>query len=250
MKILRYIIDGAIQHGIIEGDHVRRLTGSPYFSLELSDIKDDLRKIQIIAPVSPSKIVAVGVNYRDHAGELEMEPPSDPVIFLKPPTALLNPGGTIVLPPESNRVDYEGELAVIIGKTCRNVSQSEALSFVLGYTCFNDVTARDLQEKDKQWTRSKSFDTFAPVGPFVVTDLDPGALLVETRVNGRAVQQGSTADMIHPVPEVVAFISRVMTLNPGDVIATGTPSGVGPLKHGNVVEVEIRGIGVLKNAVV
>jgi 2-keto-4-pentenoate hydratase/2-oxohepta-3-ene-1,7-dioic acid hydratase in catechol pathway len=204
---------------------------------------------QLLPPTAPSKIVAVGRNYAEHAKELSNEAPSEPIIFLKPPSALLAPGGTIVRPPQSQRVDYEGELAIVIGKRARNVKADRWRDFVLGFTCANDVTARDLQKKDVQFTRGKSFDTFCPIGPCIETDLDPSDLALVTRVNGQIRQNSRTSMMVFPCSVVIEFISSVMTLEPGDVILTGTPSGVGPLQSGDTVEVEIEGIGTLRNHV-
>jgi 2-keto-4-pentenoate hydratase/2-oxohepta-3-ene-1,7-dioic acid hydratase in catechol pathway len=197
-------------------------------------------------PVAPSKIVCVGRNYAAHAKELGHEIPLEPLLFLKPPSALLGPGGTIRLPPESMRVEHEAELAVVIGRRAKNLSKAEALSFVLGYTCACDVTARDLQKKDVQFTRAKSFDTFCPVGPWIETELDCSAVPVKCRVNGQARQDGSSRQMIFDVPTVVAYVSHMMTLEPGDLILTGTPEGVGPLIDGDSLEVEIGSVGVLK----
>jgi 2-keto-4-pentenoate hydratase/2-oxohepta-3-ene-1,7-dioic acid hydratase in catechol pathway len=177
-----------------------------------------------------------------------MHLPEDPIIFIKPPSAAIGPGGEIIYPSSSKHVDYEGELAVVIGKRAKNISSSFASDYILGYTCFNDVTARDLQQKDGQWTRAKSFDTFAPLGPWIA-DIDPSELDIRTRVNGIFKQDSNTSDLIFSVPRLVEFISQIMTLEPGDVIATGTPPGVGPLKSGDVVEIEIEGIGVLRNFV-
>jgi 2-keto-4-pentenoate hydratase/2-oxohepta-3-ene-1,7-dioic acid hydratase in catechol pathway len=198
----------------------------------------------------PSKIVAVGRNYVAHVRELGHEIPVEPLIFLKPSSAVIGDGDEVVYPGASHRVDHEAELAVVIGRRCKGVAASEAMSYVRGYTCANDVTARDLQESDDQWTRAKGFDTFCPLGPAVVGGLDPGSLRILARVNGEVRQEGSTADMIFGVPSLVAFISGVMTLEPGDVILTGTPPGVGPVQRGDLMEVEIDGIGVLHNRVV
>jgi 2-keto-4-pentenoate hydratase/2-oxohepta-3-ene-1,7-dioic acid hydratase in catechol pathway len=199
--------------------------------------------------VTPSKIVAVGRNYAEHAKELGNEAPSEPIIFLKPPTAVLDPNGTIIRPPQSQRVDFEGELAIVIGKSARNIPRDDWRSVVLGFTCANDVTARDLQKKDVQFTRGKSFDTFLPLGPCIDTDVDPAALALRTCVNGETKQDGNTRDMVFDCGAIVEFITAVMTLNPGDVILTGTPAGVGPLNAGDRVEVEIEGIGILANRV-
>lgn len=208
-----------------------------------------LEDVMLLPPSLPSKIVCVGLNYVKHAQELKMPLPDEPILFLKPPSAVLAPGGQIVYPPSSDQVDYEGELAFVIGKRCHNISADEAEKHILGYTCFNDVTARDLQRKDGQWTRAKSFDTFAPFGPWI-GKIDPSDADIKTRVNGKVVQDSNTSDLIFSVPRLVQFISAVMTLEPGDVIATGTPPGVGQLHKGDLVEVEIEGIGVLKNYVV
>ncbi|HEX8169373.1 MAG TPA: fumarylacetoacetate hydrolase family protein [Thermoanaerobaculia bacterium] len=199
--------------------------------------------------VNPSKIVCVGRNYADHAKELGNEAPAEPILFLKPPSALLPHEGTIVRPAVSQRVDHEGELAIVIGRTARNVKAAEWRDYVRGFTCANDVTARDIQRKDVQFTRGKGFDTFCPIGPRVVEDLDVSDLRVSTRVNGEVRQDGRTSQMIFPPGVLMEFITSVMTLEPDDVILTGTPAGVGPLQAGDVVEVEIEGIGVLRNPV-
>ncbi|MEW6545815.1 MAG: fumarylacetoacetate hydrolase family protein [Bacillota bacterium] len=204
---------------------------------------------ELICPVEPGKVVAVGLNYRDHAHEVGAVLPEEPVLFVKPATAVIGPGAAILLPPVSRRVDYEAELAVVIGRRAKRVAVGQAPDYVLGYTCGNDVTARDLQQKDGQWTRSKSFDTFCPLGPWVVPGLDPAALQVVCRVNGKVRQQGNTRDLIFPVAELVSFVSGIMTLEPGDVLLTGTPAGIGPLEPGDLVEVEIEGVGVLSNPV-
>ena len=204
---------------------------------------------RLLPSCAPSKIVCVGRNYPEHARELGNEPPKEPLIFLKPPSSLIASGDVIVYPALSERVDYEGELGVIIGKRARHVKASEAAEYVLGYTCVNDVTARDLQRKDGQWTRGKGFDTFCPIGPHIETELDPANVVVETRVNHDLRQSGSTSLMIYPCAFLVRWISRMMTLLPGDVISTGTPSGVGPLVDNDTVEVSVAGIGVLRNPV-
>jgi 2-keto-4-pentenoate hydratase/2-oxohepta-3-ene-1,7-dioic acid hydratase in catechol pathway len=199
--------------------------------------------------VVPTKIVCIGRNYADHAKELGNEAPSEPIIFLKPPSAVIPPEAAIVMPPQSQRVDFEGELAIVIARKAKNVSRAHWRDYVLGFTCANDVTARDLQKKDVQFTRGKGFDTFCPVGPVIETDLDPSALRLVTRVNGEVKQNGNTRDMIFKCDFIIEFITSVMTLCPGDVILTGTPAGVGPLNSGDVVEVEIEGIGTLRNHV-
>ncbi len=200
----------------------------------------------LLCPVAPSKIVCIGRNYAAHAKELGNDVPTEPLLFLKPPSALLAPGGVVRLPPESTRVEHEAELAVVIGKRARSVAKDAALSYVFGYTAACDVTARDLQKKDVQFTRAKGFDTFCPVGPWIETGLDPAALAVRCTVNGETRQDGSTANMIFDVPTLIAYVSRMMTLEPGDVILTGTPEGVGPLAPGDALAVEVGGVGVLK----
>jgi 2-keto-4-pentenoate hydratase/2-oxohepta-3-ene-1,7-dioic acid hydratase in catechol pathway len=200
-------------------------------------------------PVRPSKILCVGRNYAEHAAELGHDVPAEPLIFMKPPSSLIGSGEAIVLPAISERVDFEGELAVVIGRRCRNVAEADAMGVIGGYTILNDITARDLQKKDGQWARAKGFDTFAPCGPRLVTDLDPTDLEIKTLVNGELRQHGRTSQFIFSIPRVIAFISRAMTLEEGDVISTGTPSGVGPLKPGDTVEVWVEGIGSLINPV-
>jgi 2-keto-4-pentenoate hydratase/2-oxohepta-3-ene-1,7-dioic acid hydratase in catechol pathway len=199
----------------------------------------------LLCPVLPSKIVCIGRNYAAHARELGHDVPSEPLLFLKPPSALLDPGGVVVLPPESSRVEHEAELVVVIGRRAKNVAYEDALRHVFGYSCACDVTARDLQRKDVQFTRAKSFDTFCPIGPWIETELDPSSASVRCRVSGATRQDGTTAHMIFDVPTLVAYVSRMMTLEPGDVILTGTPEGVGPLVAGDALEVEVSGIGVL-----
>lgn len=252
MYILRFIHPKwkAPQWGRLEGKETVVPIVSPFHPEEQKNQPSlTLDEVKLLAPVKPSKIVAVGLNYADHIAEMGNTPPPNPIIFIKPQTAVIGPGEHIVLPPSSQRVDYEAELAVVIGKKCRSVRPQEAPSFILGYTCFNDVTARDLQKKDGQWTRAKSFDTFAPLGPWINTNLDPSALHIECRLNGELKQSSSTSNLLFSVFELVAFISEIMTLLPGDVIATGTPQGVGPMKDGDLVEVYVEGIGTLSNPV-
>jgi len=250
VKIYRFLHAGQPSIGVADGDRIIRYSGSD--AMTLGAVTSDsiaIADAELLTPVTPSKIVAVGRNYAEHAKELGNEAPSEPIIFLKPPTAVLDPNGTIVRPPQSQRVDFEGELAIIIGKSARNIRRDDWRSVVLGFTCANDVTARDLQKKDVQFTRGKSFDTFLPLGPCVETGLDPAALSLRTRVNGETKQDGNTHDMVFDCGTIIEFITAIMTLNPGDVILTGTPAGVGPLNAGDRVEVEIEGIGVLGNAV-
>jgi 2-keto-4-pentenoate hydratase/2-oxohepta-3-ene-1,7-dioic acid hydratase in catechol pathway len=207
--------------------------------------------MKILDPIRPSKIVCVGRNYREHAAELGNKMPDEPLLFLKAPSAIISSGDDIVLPNASQQVEHQGELGVVIGRIAHQIaSEEDPLSYVRGYTCVNDVTARDLQRKDVQFTRGKSFDTFCPVGPWIETDVDPGNVTVETRLNGEVKQKGNTADMAFPVAFLIRYISEIMTLYPGDLIATGTPAGVSRMKPGDIVEVEVGGIGVLRNQVV
>ncbi len=252
MKLLRFEKFGNVRYGLFdeEREEIREITGPPFGSINVTDTIHKLDDVKILPPVEPTKIVGIGLNYRDHAKELGKKIPDEPLIFLKPISALIGHGDNIVLPKMSGRVDYEGELAVVIGKKAKNVSEDDAKKYILGYTCFNDVTARDLQAKDGLYARAKGFDTFAPVGPFIETDIEPDALSITVRVNGNVKQEGSTKKMIFDVYTLVSFISNIMTLYPGDIIATGTPPGVGPLKPGDVVEVEIEKVGKLINSVI
>ncbi|HUV03106.1 MAG TPA: fumarylacetoacetate hydrolase family protein [Desulfobacteria bacterium] len=197
----------------------------------------------------PTKVVLVGLNYKDHARELKMPLPDEPILFLKPPTALIGPEDYIIYPKQSKRVDYEAELAVVIKNECKNVEPGEVMDFIEGYTCLNDVTARDLQSKDVQWTRAKSFDTFCPVGPRIVTDIDPDNVKIQSYLNGELRQDSNTSNFIFTTEELVSFTSKVMTLQKGDIIATGTPSGIGAMQRGDTVEIVIEGIGTLRNYV-
>lgn len=250
MRLVRFRHGDRIATGVIEEDAVRVLSGT-FFEDPLPTGEElPADGVRLLAPVLPSKVVAVGRNYVEHAEELGHEMPTEPLIFLKPSTAVIGPGDPIPLPPDSRRVDHEAELGVVIGRLCRRASVEEAPRYVLGYTCGNDVTARDLQERDGQWTRAKGFDGFCPLGPWVETELDPSDVEVVARVNGEVRQQGRTSAMAFPPALLVAHVSRVMTLLPGDVILTGTPAGVGPLEPGDTVEVEVEGVGVLENPVV
>ena len=255
MKICRYVRRNtaskpAPRYGLIEGQSVIEISGRPWEQWTRSAHALHLSDIRLLAPAEPSKIVCVGRNYAAHAAELGNELPKEPLIFLKPSTSIVGPEEPVMLTKFSEQVEHEGELALVIGRRCSHLRDSDdALSYLLGYTCLNDVTARDLQKRDVQFTRAKGFDTFCPVGPHIETDLDPGSLEVETRVNGALRQSGKSSLMIYPVPFLVRWISRMMTLLPGDLIATGTPAGVGPLVAGDSVEVAVSGIGVLRNAV-
>ncbi len=249
MKIVRFTNGFTIQYGVIDGDMIQGLALPPFEGIRLANHYYRPTDMRILPPCEPSKIVALGVNYRSHGEEMSHRIPTEPLIFLKPPTAVIGHEDKIIYPPSSQRVDYEGELGVVIGKTAHNVPKEKANNYILGYTCLNDVTARDLQAVDKQWTRAKGFDTFAPIGPCIETELDPSDLALETRLNGEIKQKTRTSELLFPVPELVSFISHVMTLLPGDVIATGTTSGIGPMQPGDIVEVEIEGIGTLRNYV-
>jgi 2-keto-4-pentenoate hydratase/2-oxohepta-3-ene-1,7-dioic acid hydratase in catechol pathway len=232
-------------------ERLRLLDGDPLTGTRDRPEALALGEARLLPPVTPTKIVAVGLNYRDHAEERKKAIPSEPLIFLKPTTALIGPGASIRVPPGVGRVDHEAELGIVIGRAARDLaSAEEAAGHILGAVCANDVTARDLQDKDVQFTRAKGFDTFCPVGPCLSTGLDLGALGITGRVNGEVRQQSSTRMLIFPPAELVRFISRVMTLLPGDMICTGTPAGIGPLQAGDVVEVEVEGVGILRNPVV
>lgn len=248
---------GKTSYGVLLGKEVRRLRRDPFIQFErsgkisyLDNVSYPLGSVRLLAPCTPSKIVCLGLNYRGHIEEMNLAIPPLPLIFLKPSTSVIGTNESIILPPGCGRVDYEGELAVVIGKTARSVSVDKADGYILGYTCFNDVSDREAQALDGQWTRAKGYDTFAPLGPWIETDVSPDNLKLETFVNGDLRQSASTRELVFSVPEVVSFVSHIMTLLPGDVIATGTPAGVGPLKPGDVVQVKIEGIGVLTNSVV
>jgi len=241
---------GVPLYGILDDYQVREISGAPWADWSQSSGVWPLATVRCVAPVVPSKIVCIGRNYAAHAAELGNEVPKEPLMFLKPPSSIVGPDEPIVLTSYSQRVEHEGELAIVIGRRCSHLRDSDdALSYVLGYTCLNDVTARDIQKSDVQFTRGKGFDTFCPVGPHIETNIDPTDVLVETRVNGAVRQSGNTSLMIYPCAFLVRWISSMMTLYPGDVIATGTPAGVGPLAASDVVEVSVAGIGVLRNPV-
>lgn len=250
MKVARFSHGGHDTFGIVRGSEIIVAEGDMFGEFHATTQVYSLADVRLLAPTQPSKVVALGLNYRDHAEELDMEVPEEPLIFLKPGSAVIGHLDTIVYPAMSRRVDYEGELGIVIGKAASKIAETESDKFILGYTCFNDVTARDLQRKDGQWTRSKSFDTFAPMGPWIETELDPCKLKVETFVNGNCKQSSDTSNLVFTPRQLVSFISHVMTLYPGDVIATGTPPGVGPLQVGDTVEVVIEDIGTLANSVV
>jgi 2-keto-4-pentenoate hydratase/2-oxohepta-3-ene-1,7-dioic acid hydratase in catechol pathway len=250
-RFVRFAWKGGRYWGEHEGNHVRRWSGAPYEDGQPTERSCPVSDVEWLPPVVPSKIIAVGLNYAPHVAESASADaiPDEPVIFLKPPTALIATEGAIILPPNVDRVDYEGELGIVIGVGGRSISVAAALNHVWGWTIVNDVTARNLQKKDKQWTRAKGFDTFCPVGPWVQTDTDISHAKLTTRQNGLIRQQGSIDQMIFPIPRLISFISGVMTLHAGDLISTGTPAGVGPLADGDSVEIEIEGIGILVNHV-
>lgn len=249
MRWVRFAVGSTIGYGILEPAGIRAVTTTPFLPWEPTDQLFAPHQVRILSPVLPSKIVAVGLNYKAHADETGKDLPAEPMLFLKPSTSVISPEEAIQLPVESERVDPEAELAVVIGKATRKVSEYGARDAIFGYTCGNDVTARDLQARDVQFTRAKGFDSFCPLGPHIETDLDPTDVAVIGRVNGEVRQEARTSDLIFSVSQLVAFISGVMTLLPGDVILTGTPAGIGPMEAGDTVEVEVEGIGVLRNPV-
>ena len=255
MRLVRFSYAGKKNYGVLTGDTVRGLQGSPFtrFNPNSPQVFDGtayiLSQVQLLSPCLPSKIVCLGLNYRSHIEEMKLPMPSVPLIFLKPSTSVTGPEDKIILPPDWNRIDFEGELGVVIGKKAKDVPEKNAWEYVLGYTCFNDVSDRIAQAADGQWTRAKGYDTFAPMGPCIETEIKPDNLKIETYLNGEVRQSASTGDLLFGVSRLINFISGVMTLMPGDVIATGTPSGVGPMKPGDVVEVKIENIGTLKNFV-
>lgn len=250
MKFLRFSYEGESYFGMLENDSVKFLSNN-FLSGKYTIGKEvNIVDVKLLAPVLPSKIIGIGLNYNDHIQEMKDEKPSVPKMFIKPSSTIIGPNEPIIYPKHmSKRVDYEGELCVVIGKECKNVKAQQAKDYIFGYTIINDVTARDLQSIDGQWTRAKGFDTFAPIGPFIETQVDPMNLNITTKLNGEIKQNSTTAHMIFDVYELVSFISQIMTLYPGDCIASGTPSGVGPVNVGDVVEIEVENIGQLINPV-
>ena len=250
MRFIRYRTGvEAPRYGWVYEDKVGPIEGVPFGEYRRLEAEIPMHMVRLLSPVQPGKIICVGRNYAEHAREQNVEVPEIPMLFMKPPSAIIATGEKILLPPQSRQVEHEGELAVVIGRRGRWIPAEEALSHVLGYTVANDVTARDLQRKDGQWTRGKGFDTFLPLGPWIETNLDPSDVLVQTSVNGEMRQMASTREMMFPVEQLIAFISSVMTLDPGDLILTGTPAGIGPLLPGDTVEVSVEGIGALSNPV-
>jgi len=249
MRLVRFQVQGRPAFGILNNDEVGELDGEGYNTLTSLRAIHKTSDISLLTPCVLTKIVAVGLNYRDHARELGMAAPEDPILFLKPSTSLIGPGETIIRPSMSRQVDYEGELGIVIRDRVHGIAPNEAREHILGYTCVNDVTARDLQKKDGQWTRAKSFDTFCPAGPWIETELAPDNILIETFLNGERKQSSRTSQFIFGIDHLVSFISQVMTLHPGDLIITGTPAGIGTMKPGDEIEIRIEGIGSLKNRV-
>ena len=251
MRFARYEVHGEIAHGIVEDDTVRQITGVPYEAHEAIDHVHALSEVRLLAPVLPGKIVAIGINYKSHLRD--REPPEFPEPFFKTASAVIGPEDAIVIPraaiQQGVTMQPEAELSVVIGRRCKNTARDDALDYVLGYTCGNDVSARDWQRNDLQWWRGKSSDTFAPIGPVIATDLDPGNLRLAGRINGKVVQESNTSDLLHDVSTIISFVSQAVTLEPGDVIMTGTPGRPADIRPGDTVEVEIEGVGVLRNPV-
>jgi 2-keto-4-pentenoate hydratase/2-oxohepta-3-ene-1,7-dioic acid hydratase in catechol pathway len=238
-----------VSFGVIEGETIAQISAHPFGPVEFTGGRAPLSSVRLLAPVLPSKVVAIGRNYAEHASEMGGDVPEKPLIFLKPSTAVIASGDEIASPASSRRVDFEGELAVVISRLCRDVPEERAMDVVLGYTCGNDVTARDQQRADGQWSRAKGYDTFCPLGPWIETDVDPGDLAITTTLNGEVKQDSRTSMIVHKIPSLIAYITSCMTLLPGDVILTGTPEGVGPMQIGDRVDVTIEGIGTLSNPV-
>jgi len=249
MKIVRFQIKDRTAYGIWEGDIIREITGLIFGDFKITDIKHKLAEVRLLPPSEPTKILCVGLNFLSHIKELGDTVPEFPSHFIKPLTAVIGPEDPIIFPRVAKRVDYEGELAVIIKKRAKDIPQDEALNYVLGYTCFNDVTERTLTRMQGQLTRAKGFDTFGSFGPCIATGLDPANLTVRTFLNGKKVQEGWTGEYVFPVPYLICYLSQCMTLLPGDIISTGTPGGIGPMNPGDVVEVAIEGIGTLRNPI-
>ena len=250
-KFARYEAHGEIAYGVVEGDVVKQITASPLEDYQVTDHTHALSEVRLLAPIVPNKIIAIGLNYKSHLGD--REPPKVPEPFFKTTSSLIGPNDSIVIPREaledSITIQEEAELTLVINRRCKRVSKADALSVILGYTCGNDISARQWQRGDLQWWRAKSSDTFSPIGPYIVTDLDPGNLNLSARINGKTAQQINTSDLLYDVPTIIEFVTSVMTLEPGDVIMTGTPGQPGDLHPGDTVEIEIEGIGILSNPV-
>lgn len=256
VRIARFTVADQIAYGVVQGDaddfaslSVNAINGHPFAPFEQTSARFAMKDVRLLPPVLPNKLIGIGKNYAAHAREMGEEPPTTPVMFLKPSTAVIGPGESVVLPPQSQQVEFEGEIAVVIGRLARDVPAERVGEVILGYTCANDVTARDLQHSDGQWTRAKGFDTFCPLGPWISTGVDATALAVQTEVNGQTRQSAPVSAMVHSINDLVVFVSSVMTLIPGDVILTGTPAGVGPLADGDRVSVSVSGVGRLDHTV-
>ena len=250
MRLIRYQINNEpAQYGWVNDSQIGTLIGSPFGEFQRSEATIPIDSVHLLAPVLPGKIICVGRNYAEHVKETDAEIPTTPLLFLKPPSAVIGPNQTILLPPQSQQVDHEAELVVVIGKRGRWIQPSEISNYIFGYTVGNDVTARDLQRKDGQWTRSKGFDTFCPLGPWIETEFNPADAMLTCHVNGELRQMASTRDMVFHIDQLIAFASSIMTLEVGDIIMTGTPAGISPLHPGDIVEVTIDGIGKLRNIV-
>jgi 2-keto-4-pentenoate hydratase/2-oxohepta-3-ene-1,7-dioic acid hydratase in catechol pathway len=255
VRIARYSHDGEVKFGVVEasvdsGVELADIAGHPFGPITFTGERRTIESVRLLPPVLPSKVVAIGKNYAEHASEMGGAVPAQPLVFLKPSTSVVGSGDAIAYPPSSTRVDYEGELAVVIGRLCSDVPESRAMEVVFGYTCANDVTARDQQKSDGQWSRAKGYDSFCPLGPWIETDLSADDLRVTTTLNGEVKQDGRTSQIVHKIPSLITYVTTCMTLLPGDVILTGTPAGVGPMQVGDEVAVEIEGIGSLRNRVV
>jgi 2-keto-4-pentenoate hydratase/2-oxohepta-3-ene-1,7-dioic acid hydratase in catechol pathway len=249
LRIVRIKADGKTKYGVVEGDSILGYRGSPFGAFKPDGTEYLLKDAKLLPPCTPTKIICLGLNYHAHIAEFKGEEPQNPILFLKPLSAIIGPGDNIVR-PNDGRIDFEGELAVVIKRKAKDIGKDKVMDYVLGYTCFNDVTDRIAQKVDGQWTRAKGFDTFASFGPWIDTDLEAGDLLLETYLNGERKQAQRTSELIFDIPTVLSFISGVMTLLPGDIIATGTPSGVGPMKAGDRVEIKIEKLGTLVNFVI
>lgn len=251
MRVARFSLNGDPRFGIVDGPELVVLKGHPLVhGYETTGERVALKEVKLLAPTIPSKVVCIGKNYLDHIGEMGLAVNPEPTIFFKPSSSIIGPGDTIVLPKQSNRVELEVELTVVIGQIAKNVSEKDALNYVWGFTIANDVTARDLQATDDQWARSKAFDTFCPLGPWIETEFVPDGQVLESRIDGETKQQGSIDLMIHNIPKIISYVSQNMTLLPGDVILTGTPAGISQINSGQLVECEVEGIGTLLNPVV
>ncbi|MDA8228918.1 MAG: fumarylacetoacetate hydrolase family protein [Desulfitobacterium hafniense] len=250
VKFIRFQFGNESYYGRLDGEKIFALNGDIFGEYEENGKEYYLNEVKLLTPCEPSKAICVGLNYKRHAAELNLNVPEEPVIFMKPTTSMIGPHDDVVYWPIINRLDYEAELVVVIGKNARNIKPEEASDYIFGYTVGNDVTARDLQQKDGQWTRAKSFDTFLPFGPCIVRGIDPSELKVQAFLNGEIVQDGDTSDLIFSIPFIVSYISKVMTLLPGDIIMTGTPEGVGPMQIGDTIEIRIEQLGSIVNRIV